>query len=179
VYKILPALMIALLATHGHAQVYKHVDEEGNVTFTDAPPPDAQPVEIGPTNTAPPPAAAYPKAPADKPKTGGGGNYSLSITAPAHEQIFHGGGIFTVSASVSPSLGPNHQLQLFMNGAPRGEPQGGASWPLTNVSRGEQVLEVAVVDADGKEIARSKPVTVFVFRPSTGGSRPPRPTPRN
>ena len=76
-----------------------------------------------------------------------------------------------MSASVAPGLKSAHMLQLLMNGAPRGEPQESATWPLTNVFRGEQVLEVVVVDDKGEQIAKSESVTVFVFRPSSNRKR--------
>jgi len=171
VYRLVPALTIALLATLSHAQVYRHVDKEGNVTFTDAPPPDAQPVEIGPTNTASPPPTAYPKREPEKADGEAEIKYSINITAPAHESIFHGGGNFTVNASITPGLKEAHMLQLLMNGAPRGEAQKSTTWPLTNVFRGEQVLSVTVVDDKGEQIAQSEPVTVYVFRPSSNRKR--------
>ncbi len=180
-YRIITALVFASLAALSSAQVYKHVDEEGNVTFTDQPPPNAEPVEIGPINTAQPPVIAYPKkTPPATPQDSEGASYQLSITAPAHEAIFHGGGSFTVSASVSPALRGDHKLQLLMSGTPHEAAQKASSWSLTNVFRGEHVLEVAVVDGKGGQVAKSEPITVFVFRPSSNNrNRPPRPSPAN
>ena len=80
--------------------------------------------------------------------------------------IPRGPGNFSVSANISPSLQGKEKLQLLMDGEPRGEPQRGSAWPLTNVFRGTHVLEVTVIDPKGKELAKSEPVTVFVFRPS-------------
>ena len=175
-YRIITALVFAMLAALSSAQVYKHVDEEGNVTFTDQPPPNATPVEIGPINTAQPPVIAYPKKAPSEPQASEGASYQVSITAPAHEAIFHGGGSFTVSASVSPALRGVHKLQLLMSGTPHEAAQKASSWGLTNVFRGEHVLEVAVVDGKGGQVAKSEPITVFVFRPSANNrNRRPRP----
>jgi len=169
------------LVSAAAAQVYREVDEEGNVTFTDRPQGESEAVEIGPTNTAPPPPAnVFPDAP-EEPANAAGGSYEVAITNPAHETIIpRGPGNFSVSASVSPGLQTGHKLQLLMDGSPRQEPQTGSTWNLTNVFRGEHNLTVAVIDSKGKQLSESEAVTVFVFRPSTNDrSRRPRPTPRN
>ena len=168
---LLILLLCTLLGITASAQVYRVVDEHGNVTYTDRPPEDnAEPVELGPTNTAPPPATDLyptppPKAAGDEDKESG---YQVAITAPANETIIpRGPGNFSVSASVNPALGRGHRLQLLLDGQPRQEPQTGTSWALTNVYRGEHSITVAVVDGDGQQLATSEPVTVFVFRPSS------------
>jgi hypothetical protein len=175
-------LFCLALGAGAGAQVYRVVDEDGNVTFTDRPPSeDAEPVEVRtPNTTPPPPGNAFPEPPPppeDEPVPG----YSVTITAPADETIIpRGPGNVSVSASVSPALQSGHLLQLLMNGEPREEPQTGGSWDLTNVFRGEQNISVAVVDGDGKRLSESDPVTIFVFRPSTNDrNRRPRPTPLN
>jgi hypothetical protein len=168
------------------AQIYKHVDEDGNVTFSDTPSEDAQRIEVNPTNTTqPPPANAFPALPPE-PEPVAGESYEVAITSPANETIIpRGPGNFSVTASVSPSLGPDHKLQLMMDGSPREEPQTSTAWDLTNVFRGEHNLQVAIIDAEGEQLGISEPVTVFVFRPSTNDAnrgkttRPPRPTPLN
>ncbi len=176
-------LFCTLLGTAAFAQVYRVVDENGNVTFTDRPPPDAERVDVPTPNSAPPPATGIyntpePEATDEEDKAS---SYQVAITAPANETIIpRGPGNFSVSASVTPSLGGGHLLQLLLDGQPRQEPQAGTSWALTNVFRGEHNITVAVVDKDGKQLASSEPVTVFVFRPSSNfrKNRPNRPTPK-
>ncbi len=149
------------------AQVYKHVDENGNVTFTDKPPEGSQKIEIRPTNTsAPPPVIAYPAQEATVEVAAV--KYSLEITSPNNDTIIpRGPGNFSVSASITPSLQGGHKLQLLLDGVPEGEPQSHSSWALTNVFRGSHLLEVKLLNEKGKEMAKSGPVTVYVFRPSS------------
>lgn len=184
--------LICCIALSGiaSAQIYRHVDENGNVTFSDRPPADAQNaerVEIQTPNTAPPPTSnAYPApVPTPEEEAAAAGNYTLAITSPENETIIpRGPGNVSVSASVSPPLSGNHKLQLLLNGTPREEPQTATTWALTNVFRGEQNISVAVVDENGNRISESSSVKIFVFRPSTNdrnrntAARPPRPTPR-
>ena len=159
-------LMLILLPALAIAQVYKHVDEKGNITFTDQPPPNSEKIEIAPTNSAPPPAQLYyPKidtAPA-VPST----KYKVKITSPANDTIIpRGPGNFSVSAIVSPSLQPGNLFQLLMDGVPEGPPQRHSSWALTSVFRGTHFLTATIVTEKGKQLAESEPITVYVFRPS-------------
>ena len=157
------------------------------MTFSDQPTPDAQRVDINPTNrSSPPPANAFPPPPPAAPEPETVVAYQLAITSPADETIIpRGPGNFSVSASVSPSLQPAHKLQLLMDGQPRQEPQTATAWNLTNVFRGEHTIQVAVTDSEGKQLEVSDPIKVYVFRPSINDAnrgppnRPPRPTPLN
>jgi hypothetical protein len=158
-------------------QVYRVVDEHGNVTYTDKPPKDAEPVEIRQPNTTPPPNTDLYPSPPPQPKDTESAGYEVTITAPANETIIpRGPGNFSVSASVTPALKSGHMLQLLLDGAPRQDPQSGGSWALTNVFRGEHNLTVAVIDKEGKQLSTSEPVKVFVFRPSSN-FRKSRPAP--
>jgi hypothetical protein len=159
-----------LLASTAIAQVYKSTDDQGNVVFSDTPPAgssDSQQVDIPRTNTSPPPPviAPVPRPTPEAPETETV-PVEVAITSPANEStIPMGGGIFTVSASVSG--GDSSQvLQLLMDGSPQGEPQQTGSWNLENVLRGPHDLVVEARSRDGKVLARSEPVRVYVLRPS-------------
>ena len=167
--RLLPLTGLALYSLSAGAQVvYKHVDGDGNVSFTDQPPADAIRVEIQTPNSAVAPSdSAYPRASRPKPKDEAAG-YKLAISSPANATIIaKGPGNFPVSASLSPSLRPGHKLQLLLDGEARQPPQTGTRWSLSNVFRGEHRLEVAVLDDKGGEISRSGAIVVFVFRPSS------------
>ena len=163
----LASFILMCTAPLAMAQVYKHVDENGNVTFTDTPPADSELIEIRKPNTISAPEIIeyhQEEAPAPAATT----SYKVNITAPADETIIaRGPGNFSVSASVTPGLATGSRLQLLIDGGAEGEPQTASSWALTNVFRGTHALEVAVVDGKGKQLAKSAAVTVFVFRPSS------------
>ncbi|MEM9254193.1 MAG: DUF4124 domain-containing protein [Pseudomonadota bacterium] len=168
--QLLCSCLIWIFACAVHAQVYRSVDENGNVIFTDSPPADAQSteaVELPPTNTvAPPPNVPSYQPPATEAEPAQR-NYQVSIAQPANETtIPMGPGNFAVTAQVEPNLAGDHRLQLTMDGAPWGEPQSSGSWSLTNVFRGEHTLAVNVLDQNGNTVATSSGVTVYVLRPS-------------
>lgn len=160
--------VLLLLPLGSSAQIYKSTDEQGNVTFSDAPPPgtSGQPVELRETNTvAAPPERRQESKPT--PQTVMTTAYELAIVAPANETTFPmGPGNFSVSVSLQPALAGNNRLQLYLDGTPWGDPQQGTSWSLTNVFRGAHDLTVAVTDNKGKQLASSEPVRVYVLRPS-------------
>jgi hypothetical protein len=187
--KVLRLFLIVLLGLscwQASAQVYKHVDENGNVTFSDQKHPEATEVEISTTNTlAPPSSSAYPQSRGetdDEDDATDAPSYRITITAPGNDTtIPRGPGNFTVVANVTPALQGEHLLQLVMDGVPREEPNTYGTWPLTNIFRGEHKLEVSVISKSRETIATSSAVTVFVFRPSsnfTNNNSRPRPTPR-
>lgn len=161
---------VAALAQAPAAKIYRTTDEQGNVVFTDNPPAAAgatEQVEIRQINTTPPP-ASMPKA-APKPKTDDpdAALYTVTIVSPENDTSFPmGPGNFSVTAKVQPSLANNESLQLYLDDMPWGNPQQATFWDLTNVFRGEHHLVVAVLDAQGKRLASSKPQRVFVHRPS-------------
>jgi hypothetical protein len=184
---VLRVLLIALIllgSGQASAQIYKHVDEDGNVTFTDRAQPNATPVEIRTTNTLSPPSAdAYPLPDNEAANEPAAVEYKVTITNPANETIIaRGPGNFTVTSSVAPGLSNGERLQLMMDGVPREEANSYGTWPLTGVFRGEHKLEVSVVTQAGEIVSTSEPITVFVFRPSSNFSNKntsrPRPTPR-
>ena len=150
--------------------IYRTTDENGNVVFTDAPPAGAEQriekIENPQINSMPPPAMIEtdPEPAGEEPEAAA--SFKVRITSPADETtIPNGPGNFSVRASVSPAMRPEHSLQLFMDGAPWGDTQRSASWSLTNVFRGEHNLTVAVIDDSGETLTMSDPVRVYVFRP--------------
>ncbi len=168
---LLAAAVLAIAAAPSWAQIYKSTDEDGNVVFTDTPPPDspsAQQVELQRTNTTPPP-PDLPRANTDsnnKPETVA--VPTAIITAPANDTTFPIGlaGNFSVSAHVAPPLSRGEGVRLTMDGQPQGGPQASGFWDLNNVYRGTHNLVVEVVDADGEVLSSSEPIQVHVMRTS-------------
>ena len=164
----LALLITAAFAAQATAQIYKTTDAEGNVVFTDQPPAgtsSSEQVDLQHTNTTP---AVTPRAPStpEPPKEDQTPPAEVSITSPANETtIPMGGGMFDVSATVSPGLEQGQTLQLLMDGTPKGGPQTSSLWKLENVFRGAHDLSVQLFDSDGKVIASSDSVRVYVMRP--------------
>ncbi|MFK8048583.1 MAG: DUF4124 domain-containing protein [Halioglobus sp.] len=159
---ILPALV--------SAQIYKTIDKNGNVVYTDQPSKsgtDHETVELKQTNTAPPPPEVIRPEPEPDKKDQETTSYTVAITSPEHEAtIPNGPGNFPLVVSLEPALAEGASLQLYLDGVARGEPQRALVWQLTNVFRGAHDLTVSVLNEDNSPIATSTPVRVYVFRPS-------------
>ena len=158
-------------ATVAAAQpVYKVVDEQGNVTFTDTPPSDAaaEVQTLNATNTTPSmpfddAAIADDTAMKD---TEAPVTYSTRITSPVDQStVPMGPGDFVVEAAVQPRLRIGEHLVLTLDGVSVGEPQRAARWQLTNVFRGEHRLQVFRLGADDTRQHASPEQVVFVMRP--------------
>ena len=162
---------ICLAPTHTTVaqSVYKVTDADGNVTFTDRPPlSGGSTIEEhsvhAPNSAKPIETTRIPAAPVEVEKST---RYDTHIATPTNNTtIPMGPGNFTVQAGLSPRLAPDETLQLLLDGAPVGAPQRIASWPLTNVYRGEHRLQVVRLDENGAELDTSVASTVYVMRPS-------------
>jgi hypothetical protein len=150
-------------------QIYRSVDESGNVVFSDQPPAPGQEgeqVELGELNTAPPPEPRPRPAPTQQ-KPEPAPDPTETITSPENETtIAMGPGNFSVSGSAEPPLGPGERLQLFMDGEAVGPPQASASWGLQGVLRGPHDLVIRRMNNSGRTVAESGSVRVYVLRPS-------------
>jgi len=154
-----------------YAEIYRIVDESGNVVFTDRPTDvsEAQQIKLQHTNrTSPPPEEVENAAETDDvAQEPGETNYNIVILSPENEStIPMGPGNFDVSAMIRPSLGSNTQVQLILDGKPLGGLQRHTSWSLTGVDRGAHDISVAIIDQDGQQVAISQPNRVYVIRPS-------------
>jgi len=170
-----PIRLIALtaLALTGlaNAQIYKSVDANGVVSFSDTPPKGPQDnVEKLQTPSQVNSMQAIPVAPIDAGDRDSGeteAERTLSIVSPMdNATIPMGAGIFDVAVDTTPELGDGESLELYLDGEKVGEAQTALSWTLTYVIRGAHKLEAKWVSEDGSILATSEPITVFVLRPS-------------
>ncbi|MEQ8208065.1 MAG: DUF4124 domain-containing protein [Woeseia sp.] len=163
---------LLLFAAAASAQVYKWVDADGVIHYSDQPVPGAELVTLPKRSTSNPvtaprqrPAASRPaaNAPADTatkaPETIG---YSaLSFTAPiAEETLWNIGGVLSVSLALQPALQPGHRLRLYFDGEPREVST--LNVQLEEVWRGEHNLQAEVLDETGKTLIRSQPMRFYV-----------------
>ncbi len=159
------------------AAIYKSVDEYGNVVYTDEPGADAKPVELPPLSTVPAPKSGTPAA-----EPAGAGQpaavyQQITIVSPAPDATIRDNtGAVAISVTTEPALAEGHGFIYYLNGDAQGEPVPSSELSLQNVDRGTHDVEVAVVDASGKELIRSESVRFYLHRQSL--TFPTRPTPR-
>jgi hypothetical protein len=186
------ALALSVAGAEAASRIYRTVDENGNVVFTDVPPRPEQPgeaveLETGNSFTPPPrttPAAGESGVPLEDWLDGGDGaaegepqgveeaeqttvNYqSLQITSPAHDAaVRENAGNVTIAAAIQPSLATGHVMQVFLDGQLR--QQGHATtFQLVNLDRGTHNVQVRVVDQTGSQLISSEPSVFHLQRRS-------------
>lgn len=166
-----------LLAAQATAEVWRWVDENGVVHFSDTPREGAVQVDVSeasrPTgaqvfrDTRPRASDEVDAAEEDAPF-----HYdSLSITSPgAEETLWNIEGTLNVSIALSPGLQPGHQVRVYFNGEPRLEAT--TSFTINEVWRGVHNIQVEVIDQTGKLMIRSRPNRFYVQQSSVITRRP-------
>ncbi len=175
---------IVLLASGATAEeVYRTVDENGNVIYTDKPSENAEKIEVYDIQTieSDAPEFVYTPPETDKPLP----YTQLSITSPENNSVFQDNtGSVAVTVVLEPGLQRGHTLVLMLDGNSVAEGAAGQI-SLSDVERGIHTLVAVIKDNEGKEVMSSSPVTFTLQRnsklhkPSTVGKPPkPKPTPK-
>lgn len=156
-----------------YADIYKWIDDQGVVNFSDTPHPGAEKVELPEAQTFSPPTPGSPASERLSPEPNSqakGHMYTkVVITQPDNEAtIRNNQGFIAITVQVEPDLFPGDKLQLIFDGTPLGEPQNNTSFQLNGVNRGSHTLAVQIVDAGGEVIDTSDSITIFMFRPRVG-----------
>lgn len=163
-------LITASMSFGAFAAIYKTVDEDGNVTFSDQPSSGAEVIEKKDIPTVPSrvPEADFSGSDEDN---GGenetGGRYeSITIVSPENDTaIRENSGRVTVSVSVKPGLAEAHQVVLYMDGTEAARSRSPV-FQFSNVDRGTHTLAAAVVGSDDNELIRSDTVSFTLHRHS-------------
>ncbi|MDX1799841.1 MAG: DUF4124 domain-containing protein [Marinobacter sp.] len=172
--KVLGLFLITTLTSlsmTASAEVYRHVDSQGNVTFSDKPSKGAETVEVKPVTTVTLPKMKDVQAgSAPEPKPASNQTDSLyskvTFTAPENNQAFYSGnGDIAFQVTSSPALQNGHQFEVTLDGQPVGQSADG-TFTVRNVFRGTHNAQVNVVDAKGRPVTTGDSITFTVHRPS-------------
>ncbi len=176
-------LIVLLSMSYAHATVYKWIDENGKVHFSDEPVKNAEVVEFkkNTQNNIKLPEIIEPPI-EDTPDANDINNtkYELNIVSPSEEETIRSNeGNITIIADISPQLFSPHKLVLYMDGEKQGASQSSNLFKLKGIDRGEHTFTVKAVTKNGKQLASSKPRKVFLHRTSLNQPKILRPQPRN
>ena len=170
-------LVCLLVSTGAAAEIYKSVDEDGNVTFSDQPSAGAEQIEKKeiPTVSSEKPVQEFNSDDGgngndDNGKNGSQNGFqgydSIDIVSPeGGGAIRSNSGSLSVNINVQPALQQGHTIVLYMDGseARRGR---SSAFQFANVDRGEHTLTAAIETDAGEELARSDNVTFTLLRRS-------------
>lgn len=175
----------------GATTLYRWVDAQGVIHFSDTPQPGAEKMQVSPAQTFP-----------STPVTGGEAAppaiqqvyQACQITQPNAEQSFYAPEVIGISVRLVPDLRPGDQLSVSVDGHGLSSIEGSAlDFELPMPDRGAHMVQAVVRDADGHTLCASSNVTFYVQRPSLltpqspaaahgasggPGGAPPAPRPR-
>ncbi len=165
------ALLALLAASASPAQVYRWVDEDGVVHYSDTPHPGAEEIRL-PESEPPPPAAEFetlrrtPPVRREQAPTQQAFDYtSLQFASPAPEEtLWNIGGQLTVRLNLQPALRPGDQVRVYFDG--QVFPADGLTLDLQEVWRGTHNLQAEVVNEQGELMIRSEPIRFYVHQTS-------------
>lgn len=161
--------LFILTTTTVAATIYKSVDENGNVVFTDKPggkaekvvPPESTIIKSTPTKTT-----QNQSSNTSKQNSIVTSYQNIRIANPSNDMsIRENNGNVTVTMEITPPLDitSGHKIALFLDGK-----QGGTTQSLTfvfnNLDRGTHELRAAIIDRKGKILKQSNSITFYLHR---------------
>jgi len=170
------AAVAALSAGAGATTLYRWVDAQGVVHYSDRPAPGAEKFEVagssgksaGSTSTA---QSGAPRVVQKRPQD----LYSrLEITSPTEGQVFYTADRIPASAAVEPELASGHQIWFVLDGIRQTGNDGASLAASLEAERGSHTLTALITDADGRQLMASPPVN-FVMRQNSTASPPTGP----
>jgi len=170
--RILLLIVLGLLSSLALAtEVYRWVDDQGQVHFSDRPLEGGEKVEIRPQielGTPDVQPRARREASADSADEAAARYQSLEIISPAQEEVLWNiEGQLDVSMRLQPRLQEGHSVELLLDGNPvEGMQRGSMQARLSEVFRGVHVLRASVRDRNGRLLIESQPRTFAVQQTS-------------
>lgn len=156
---------LMLFSMLAQAVVYKWVDKDGKVHYSDEPQPNAQIVELK-DKTLNQISLPQPKTDIDDVNQAIESiQYQVNITAPNEEEtVRDNNGDFEVVATITPELKGQYLMAIKLDGKPIGQPQVGNVFQLKNIDRGQHTLVVDAMTQNGKVFASSPPRKIFLHQ---------------
>lgn len=178
----LPSLFLLPLLAYGgltQAEIYRWVNDNGDVEYSDQYREGAEKVKVAPVTTVqmPKPSDIPPPAASAEPEKERAIYQQLSFTFPEAESAFHSGnGNISVMFESKPNLRPGHSYRVRLDGQVAGITEA-TTLELQNVDRGTHTLVLEVIDSSSL-LQSSEPLTFTLHRPTVPNNQigiPPMP----
>jgi len=178
-YRSLVLLFSLFFVSLCFAEVYRTVDQKGNITYSDSPsgknseivnlPPDSSHPSSNATmnnntentasdNASPPSALQLDR----KPYT------EFSFKSPTDQETIHNQPIINVDFNLKPELQKGDLIQLYMDGAAFDKPVAATHFELKTIDRGTHQLYGVLMDANKTKLAQTMIITIYVHQASLG-----------
>ncbi len=148
------------------AEIYKWVDDEGNIVYSDTPNNRAEEYEPPSLNAIPMPKPAPKSEQKKKPESPG--YQSFRIVSPAPEQVVRdNSGNLTIQLASKPPLQDGHYYSVLVDGYVMVKKTTDNTITLPGINQGEHKIRVLIRDASGKTLAKTGSVIVHMKRRGT------------
>ena len=165
--KRLILLILCFIPLVAGAAIYRSVDKNGNVSFSDQPQPGAKKLDLPPIPTYSPP-TPEPSTGKGKEKAHAAAGYThFAITTPSNDATIRSNtGTVQIHLSLKPGLQSGDHIVLKVDGQPYGGKVATTQITFQNLSRGTHTLKAEVVNAQGKVLISTSAVTIHLHRAS-------------
>lgn len=164
--KILTFLVFCFFSVSVQAEIYKTMDENGNVIYTDMKSRgvESKEVELKPITPIEKPRSTNFVPNSQRSKSPDESEYysNFEITKPANEATVRNKQHFSVQVMVQPKLQAGHKVRLLLDGEVV-ETKRGTVFTLENVERGAHTITAELLN-DRKNVIKSSSNTVYVHR---------------
>ena len=165
-------------ATVAAAPAWTWTDENGQVHYSDRPVPGAKQIELQGAQGFPAPArparSAQPAEQTQQSEPESPLAYrTFDIVSPVHQQtLWNIGGTLEVQMAIEPALQPGHRLDAYLDGQKVDIGATGTQFTIPDVFRGLHTLQAVIVDANGREVLKSRAITIMVQQTSIQTPKP-------
>lgn len=142
-------------------KLYKWIDENGNVHYTDEPRKGAEEITIKEVPAIKMKPVTIPNlgqtAPGNSQSNPVVSYQNLTLLEPQNDGVVrNNAGAVTLTAQIEPDLMPEHSIRFFLDGKPVDSDPRILTVTVTEVSYGSHSASFVVLDKDGKQISSSK-----------------------
>lgn len=165
--KVSVLLLLLLIMLPAVAAIYKWTDANGVVHFSDQPHSGAKQIHVGqPTVVTLPPVPSF--QPSLESSSAATGYERFAIIQPEPEAtVRNNPGTVTVRFAIEPELRRGHRIQVLLDGQPvKVGPVTSTTMELHSVYRGTHTVSAVIKNSSGEIVARAKPITFYMHRPS-------------
>ena len=161
-------ILLLVVAVAAHADVYKSINADGEVVYSDRPTQGAERVKMPllPSYTPQPVRTLSRSAPVVEQQM----QYeSFTVTRPASDATVRNNlGTVEIETRLAPALMTSlgHRIQFYLDGVAHGALLDSTTLTLGNVERGEHRISASVVDTAGNVLITTAEITVHVKRAS-------------
>lgn len=168
--KKITIILLAIIPAICFSAVYKWVDENGKIHYSDTPKTVGEkPIDLpeATTYSPPPQSGIESSSKEDKKKQNNEtfqGYKSISITSPKDGDSIHSApGNITFNVSIEPAIQEGHAIQIYVDGKKAAQ-ESGTTITANYLDRGSHSVSASVVDGAGTKLLTSPNITVYLHR---------------